>query len=540
MEAEALEFFAGAGELAFAAVDDDEVGETDEGVERLGGGRGFETAEGFERRFLGSVGLIWAEGVAAFEEDALVAAADDFGHGGEVVLGADGADAVAAVGGGVCGSVGEADHTGDDVVGGDVGDVEAFHGEGDAVEAEDFGEFPDIFHGVDVGAGDAALSGETACGLEGFAEIGEHVAEVGGAFEVEFCGGGHHFCFDFLEVVAGAAVEERAGVVDACEVFGAGDAADAGGGAIADEVIVAVAVVVFAWGDGSAGTEAELFLHPCEGGAETAAVGEGTEVASAVVFAGSGEVEAWPWFLGVDLEEEEAFVVAEGDVIAGPVFLDETAFEEEGFWFVADRVEFEVPDAVDEGAGFEVGEAGAGWLEVVAETAAEVAGFTDVDDAVEAVAHEVDAWLVGDVVESGDEIRFFAHGSAGGGDGELFRGGGVGEDEGGGEDGGDADGDAAGVELVAGMEGERIRVVADADEGGPFGGLDETAADGEEMVRVVVAAEPDFGEVGEVGGARAEGDETMGDGVDDPARGADGVAGGEGEGLRGIGELEGS
>jgi hypothetical protein len=45
------------------------------------------------------------------------------------------------------------------------------------------------------------------------------------------------------------------------------------------------------------------------------------------------------------------------------------------------------------------------------------------------------------------------------------------------------------------VEGERIRVVADADGGGPFGGLDETAADGEETVRVVVAAEPDFGEV---------------------------------------------
>lgn len=60
-------------------------------------------------------------------------------------------------------------------------------------------------------------------------------------------------------------------------------------------------------------------------------------------------------------------------------------------------------------------------------------------------------------------------------------------------------------------------MVADADGGGPFGGLDETAADGEETVRVVVAAEPDFGEVGAVGGVGAERDETMGDGVDDPA-----------------------
>lgn len=92
VEAEGVELGSGGVELAFAAVDDDE-------------GREF-----------------FAEA-----DEAGVAAADDFGDAGEVVLAFDGADAVAAVGGGVGFSVTEGDHGGDFVEVGDVGDVEAFH-----------------------------------------------------------------------------------------------------------------------------------------------------------------------------------------------------------------------------------------------------------------------------------------------------------------------------------------------------------------------------------------------------------------------------
>ena len=54
------------------------------------------------------------------------------------------------------------------------------------------------------------------------------------------------------------------------------------------------------------------------------------------------------------------------------------------------------------GAGF-----GAGGGEVVGEAFAEVAGFADVNDAIEAVAHDINTRLVRDVVETGAEVGFF-------------------------------------------------------------------------------------------------------------------------------------
>jgi hypothetical protein len=57
---------------------------------------------------------------------------------------------------------------------------------------------------------------------------------------------------------------------------------------------------------------------------------ERAEVAGAVVLFDSGELDAGEGVVEVDFDEEEFFVVAEADVVAGAVFLDELAFEEEG------------------------------------------------------------------------------------------------------------------------------------------------------------------------------------------------------------------
>ena len=287
-EAEALEFGHGHGELAFAAVDDDEVGEGDEfGISDFRfriADFVFEAAEGFEWGFLGEFGVV-AEGFFAFDEDAGEATADDFGHGDEVVLAGGGADAVAAVVGVVGDAVFEADHGGDAVGGTDVGDVEALHDEWRAVEVEFLLEFADIGHGVD-GGGDfgAGSTFEGAGGFEGFFEVCDHVPELGGALEVEFGGVGLHFLFEGGEEVFGFAGEEVAGFIEAAEVVVPGDAADAGGGTVFDDVVGAVFVIDFAGIDGAANAEAEAFGEPVHGGAEGTGVGEGAEVAGAVVF----------------------------------------------------------------------------------------------------------------------------------------------------------------------------------------------------------------------------------------------------------------
>lgn len=415
VEAEFVELGDGDSKLAFASVDDDEVGKGDPlGIfgDDFGfdfGMLGFESAQGVERIFLGEFGGFGTELVAGFEEDAGVATLDDFGHGEEVVLAVDDADAVATVFGVVGDAVFEADHAGDTVGGADVGDVETFHDQRGTFESEVFLKLFDIGHGVD-GGGESEVGGalEGAHGFEGFLQVLEHVAQFGGAFEVEFGGGFFHLLLNGVEEAFGFAVEEVASLADADAVFVGSDSSDAGGGAVFDDVVVTVLVVVGVGIGGSADAQAELAIHPVEGGAQGTAMGKGPEVAGVVVFFESGEAETREGVGGLDFDEEVAFVVLEADVVFGSEVLDEAHLEDEGFAFVANGVEFEVPDGFDERAGLGVGMTGAGGGEVVAEALAKIAGFADVDHLAKAVAHDVDAWLMRHVVEAGVEVGLFA------------------------------------------------------------------------------------------------------------------------------------
>ena len=74
--------------------------------------------------------------------------------------------------------------------------------------------------------------------------------------------------------------------------------------------------------------------------------------------------------------------------------LDELAFEDEGFLFVFDGVEFEVANAIDEGSCFDIRAHFSGRCEVASNTFFEVFGFADIDDAAEAIFHQVNARFV--------------------------------------------------------------------------------------------------------------------------------------------------
>ena len=182
---------------------------------------------------------------AAFSnKNARVAAADDLGHGGEVVLPLDGADAVAAVVLVVRPAVGEADHRGDDVVGGDVGDIKTLHHARRSGEIEFLAEFGEVLGGLH-GGGHAAAAAELAGGREGFFEILPDVAQRGGFLEFEIGGGLLHFRAQLIQQIAPPLpFQNAAGLVDAFEIVLAGDAPDAGRRAVADDVRVAMAVVV--------------------------------------------------------------------------------------------------------------------------------------------------------------------------------------------------------------------------------------------------------------------------------------------------------
>ena len=244
----AAEFPNGHAELALAAIDDDEVRQDDFRAALAG-----EPALGLDGVFLGKFQIGIGGGV--FQQDARVAAADHLGHRGEIVLALDGADPVAAVVLVVRPAVGEAHHRGDDVVGGDVGDVEALHHARRPGEVEFLAEFREVFGGFD-GGRHAAAAAELAGGREGFLQVLEDVAQGGGFFEIERLGGGLHVLAQAVEEFALAlSFEDPAGFLDAFEIGLAGDAPDARGGAIADDVRVAMAVVGFAR-DAAAGRRA--------------------------------------------------------------------------------------------------------------------------------------------------------------------------------------------------------------------------------------------------------------------------------------------
>ena len=229
-----MKFFAGAGELAATAVNDDEVWKSGAGVGAADGLFGGGLVEGGLFRVCGG----------GFLEDSAVSAADDFGHAGEVILAWSGSDAEASVAGSVGLAVFEADHTGDDVGVADVGDVEAFHDDGWCREAKGVGECGEVGGGIN--AGGQAFACEACDGFCGGFEVGEEVSELGRFLEVEALGGGVHFRFDLGDHVAGGAFEELAGLLDTLEVMLTGDASDAGCGAIFDDMVEAVFVIAFA------------------------------------------------------------------------------------------------------------------------------------------------------------------------------------------------------------------------------------------------------------------------------------------------------
>ena len=220
-----------------------------------------------------------------------------------------------------------------------------------------------------------------------------------GFFEFHPLGGGFHFGFDLPEEFPALAVEEGTGFLHAGEVACAVDATDAGRTAIFDHMVEAVFVVLLARFGGPAGADAELAFHRLQRGSEGAGVGERAEISGTVVFFQTSEREAREGIGEVDANEQEAFVVAETDIVFRAKFLDQAALEEHGLRVAADDVVFEVPNAVYERAGFEIGGKFARRHEVTPHTPPEVSGLPDINHMIEAIAHHIHARLVGHVAK---------------------------------------------------------------------------------------------------------------------------------------------
>ena len=213
------------------------------------------------------------------------------------------------------------------MVGGYVGDIEALHDNWWGSEPQHFAEVREILGGHH-GGRNAATAGELTGGGEGFAEVVENVAERCGFFEIESFGCDLHLIFDFIEDGFFAfSFENEASFLYFLQIFFGGNPADAWCGAVADDVGVAVAVIGFAGIQWAADAKAESAVEPVQGVVESCGVRKGSEIARAVFFFRADAGEAGKRIAHSDPDMEEAFVIAESDVVAGPVVFDQLAFQ---------------------------------------------------------------------------------------------------------------------------------------------------------------------------------------------------------------------
>ncbi len=114
-------------------------------------------------------------------------------------------------------------------------------------------------------------------------------------------------------------------------------------------------------------------------------MGERAKVARTIVLAHPRKREPRERVIEVAAHEQEALVVAEADVVARAVFLDQLALEKQRLGLALDRVGFHVPDGIDQGGGLRVGTLLPRRVEILADTLVQISRLAHVDDAVEAV-----------------------------------------------------------------------------------------------------------------------------------------------------------
>jgi hypothetical protein len=214
---------------------------------------------------------------------------------------------------------------------------------------------------------------------DGLADALELVADASRPLELELARRGAHLGLEPLDQGVGLAVEEVDQLLGELLVGLPVDLAHARPGALLDveqqagsaEPLVAAELVV------RAGAQREGPQQQVEGLADGVGVGVGAEVLGALALAAPHHHRPGPVVGDGDGEERVALVVAEPDVEAGPVLLDQVVLEHEGLDVVADL------DPLDGlGRGHHLGRARvhvARVLEVVRQALAQVARLADVD-----------------------------------------------------------------------------------------------------------------------------------------------------------------
>ena len=334
-----------------------------------------------------------------FVEHPPVTTPDRFSHGRKVVLPGHGLQLEPAIATAVRPAISEPHQGGDGERAADVRDVEALDDFRWPGKVQLVGQLGQIAGGIG-GDGQGVGQAREPPGLAGgFPQIGDQVAKLGGFLEVELGSGIFHLCFEVAGHLVTLAIQEIAGGKHLHPVLLPGDIADAGSGADLQMGVKAVAIVRFARVQHPAATEIELLAGQSERAPQRARVRERSEIASAMVGLDARENQAGDRVLEVHLEQQEPFVVPETDVVARPKFLDQLAFQEQRLGFTADHVTIEIVNGLHQGAELEIPSLPPGGMEILAYAAAQVTGFTDVDDGAKTVFHQVNPGLMGYLAE---------------------------------------------------------------------------------------------------------------------------------------------
>ena len=133
-----------------------------------------------------------------------------------------------------------------------------------------------------------------------------------------------------------------------------------------------------------------------QGGAHGRGRGVGAEVAVAVAQPPPGDHHPRPFLAGGHLDERRVLVVAEDDVVARPLLLDERGLEDERLFLGGGEDGLHPVHAAEHDRGFGVGRAAV--VGVLGEPLAQVAGLAHVEH-LGAAEHLVDARAVTDRCE---------------------------------------------------------------------------------------------------------------------------------------------
>ena len=139
----------------------------------------------------------------------------------------------------------------------------------------------------------------------------------------------------------------------------------------------------------TARAQAELLLDGLQGGAEGTRIGKRTEVSGAILFSEAHQFKARNSIPHLDADHDEAFIVAEADVVLRAPLLDQLSLEENRLGIAFDQVPFIVGSTIDQGSGFQVDPIPAGRGEVVGETPPQITGLPHIDDLCKSVANHI-------------------------------------------------------------------------------------------------------------------------------------------------------